>query len=133
MSKKQKKNLYRIIISLILLIVIHFLPVENEYLRFALYMIPYLIVGYDILRKAVLSVKNRESFDENFLMAVATIGAIILGEYQEGVEVMLFYQIGEWFQSYAVGRSRKNIAQLMDIRPDYANIEKDGELVKVDP
>ena len=133
MSKKQKKNLYRIIIALVLLIVIHFIPVENKYLEFAMYMVPYLIVGYDILRKAFLSIKNRESFDENFLMAVATIGAIALGEYHEGVEVMLFYQIGEWFQSYAVGRSRKNIANLMDIRPDYANIEQDGELVQVDP
>ena len=102
MSKKQKKNLYRIIISLLLLIVIHFIPTENKYLEFAMYMVPYLIVGYDILRKALLSIKNRESFDENFLMAVATIGAIALGEYHEGVEVMLFYQIGEWFQSYAV-------------------------------
>ena len=133
MSKKQKKNLYRIIISLLLLIVIHFIPADNKYLEFAMYMVPYLIVGYDILRKALLSIKNRESFDENFLMAVATIGAIALGEYHEGVEVMLFYQIGEWFQSYAVGKSRKNIAKLMDIRPDYANIEQDGELIQVDP
>jgi len=133
MSKKQKKNLYRIIISLLLLIIIHFIPTDNKYLEFAMYMVPYLIVGHDILRKAFLSVKNHESFDENFLMAVATIGAIALGEYHEGVEVMLFYQIGEWFQSYAVGRSRKNIAKLMDIRPDYANIEQDGQLVQVDP
>lgn len=133
MSKKQKKNLYRIIIALVLLIVIHFIPTDNKYLEFAMYMVPYLIVGYDILRKALLSIKNRESFDENFLMAVATIGAIALGEYHEGVEVMLFYQIGEWFQSYAVGKSRKNIASLMDIRPDYANIEQDGQLVQVNP
>lgn len=133
MSKKQKKNLYRIIIALVLLIILHFLPIENKYLQLCLYMIPYLVVGYDILRKAFLSIKNRESFDENFLMAVATIGAIALGEYHEGVEVMLFYQIGEWFQSYAVGKSRKNIAKLMDIRPDYANIEKDNEIVQVDP
>ena len=133
MSKKQKRNLYRIIITSVLLIVIHFIPTDNKYLEFAMYMVPYLIVGYDILRKAFLSVKNREPFDENFLMAVATIGAIALGEYHEGVEVMLFYQIGEWFQSYAVGKSRKNIASLMDIRPDYANIEQDGQLVQVDP
>ena len=133
MSKKQKKNLYRIIISFLLLIIIHFIPVDNKYLEFAMYMVPYLIVGHDILRKAFLSIKNHESFDENFLMAVATIGAIALGEYHEGVEVMLFYQIGEWFQSYAVGRSRKNIAKLMDIRPDYANIEQDDQLVQVDP
>lgn len=133
MSKKQKRNLYRIIIALVLTIILHFLPIENKYLQLCLYLIPYLVVGYDILRKAFLSIKNRESFDENFLMAVATIGAIALGEYQEGVEVMLFYQIGEWFQSYAVGKSRKNIAKLMDIRPDYANIEKDNEIVQVDP
>lgn len=133
MSKKQKKNLYRIIIALVLLIILHFLPIENKYLQLCLYMIPYLVVGYDILRKAFLSIKNRESFDENFLMAVATIGAIALDEYHEGVEVMLFYQIGEWFQSYAVGKSRKNIAKLMDIRPDYANIEKDNEIVQVNP
>ena len=133
MSKKQKRNFYRIIITSVLLIVIHFIPTDNKYLEFAMYMVPYLIVGYDILRKAFLSVKNREPFDENFLMAVATIGAIALGEYHEGVEVMLFYQIGEWFQSYAVGKSRKNIASLMDIRPDYANIEQDGQLVQVDP
>ena len=133
MSRKQKKNLIRIIIAAVLLIALHFVLIENEYLKALLYLIPYLIVGYDILRKALLSIKNREHFDENFLMAIATIGAIALGEYQEGVEVMLFYQIGEWFQSYAVGRSRKNIAQLMDIRPDYANIEKDGGLEQVDP
>ena len=133
MSRKQKKNLIRIIIAAVLLIALHFVLIENEYLKALLYLIPYLIVGYDILRKALLSIKNREHFDENFLMAIATIGAITLGEYQEGVEVMLFYQIGEWFQSYAVGRSRKNIAQLMDIRPDYANIEKDGGLEQVDP
>ena len=133
MSRKQKKNLIRIIIAAVLLIALHFVLIENEYQKALLYLIPYLIVGYDILRKALLSIKNREHFDENFLMAIATIGAIALGEYQEGVEVMLFYQIGEWFQSYAVGRSRKNIAQLMDIRPDYANIEKDGGLEQVDP
>ena len=133
MSKKQKKNLIRIFVTLVLLIIVHFINTDNPYLTFVLYLIPYLIIGHDILRKAFLSVKNREHFDENFLMAVATVGAMALGEYHEGVEVMLFYQIGEWFQSYAVGRSRKNIAKLMDIRPDYANIEKDGELIKVDP
>lgn len=133
MNKKQKKNLIRIIIALVLLILIHFIEFDNQIVELLCYMVPYFIVGYDILRKALLSIKNREAFDENFLMAVATVGAIGLGEYHEGVEVMLFYQIGEWFQSYAVGKSRKNIAALMDIRPDYANIEKDGELVKVDP
>ncbi|MBR4469838.1 MAG: cadmium-translocating P-type ATPase [Erysipelotrichaceae bacterium] len=133
MSKKQKKNLIRILVSLFLLILIHFLKIEDRYLGLLVYMIPYLIVGYDILYKAFLSIKNRESFDENFLMAIATVGAMALGEYHEGVEVMLFYQIGEWFQSYAIGRSRKNIAALMDIRPDYANIEKDGEIIEVDP
>ncbi len=133
MSSKQKKNLIRIIISLILLVGNHFIRTDDPLIRFVLYMIPYFIVGYDILYKALLSIKNRESFDENFLMAVATVGAVALGEYQEGVEVMLFYQIGEWFQSYAVGRSRKNIAALMDIRPDYANLEKNGEIEQVDP
>lgn len=133
MSKKQKKNLIRILVSLFLLILIHFLKIEDRYLGLLVYMIPYLIVGYDILYKAFLSIKNRESFDENFLMAIATVGAMALGEYHESVEVMLFYQIGEWFQSYAIGRSRKNIAALMDIRPDYANIEKDGEIIEVDP
>lgn len=133
MSKKQKRNLIRILASLFLLIAISFIPIENEILRFVLYMIPYLIVGYDILYKAFLSVRNRSSFDENFLMAVATIGAVVLGEYQEGVEVMLFYQIGEWFQSYAVGKSRKNIAALMDIRPEYANLETEDGITEVDP
>ncbi len=133
MSRKQKKNLIRIIVSFVLLIALHFLKIEDRRIEFALYMVPYLIIGHDILRKAFLSIKNRTAFDENFLMAAATVGAVALGEYQEGVEVMLFYQIGEWFQSYAVGKSRRNIAALMDIRPDYANIEKDGEVVKVDP
>jgi len=133
MNKKQKRNLIRIIVSFVLLVVLHFLKIENKALEFILYMIPYLTVGYDILRKALLSIKNGERFDENFLMAIATIGAIALGEYQEGVEVMLFYQIGEWFQSYAVNRSRKNIAALMDIRPDHANIERDGQIEEVDP
>ena len=133
MSKKQKKNLQRIIITAIIMIALHFVHFENPYVELCAYLVPYFLIGYDILRKAFLSIKNREHFDENFLMAVATIGAIALGEYHEGVEVMLFYQIGEWFQSYAVSRSRKNIAELMDIRPDYANIEVDGELQKVDP
>ena len=133
MNKKQKKNLCRIIAAIILMIAFHFIDFGNEYLSLVMYLIPYLIVGYDILLKAFKSVKNREPFDENFLMAIATIGAIAMGEYAEGVEVMLFYQIGEWFQSYAIGKSRRNIAQLMDIRPDYANIEVDNEIVKVDP
>ena len=133
MNKKQKRNLFRILTAAILLLGIHFFPSDNTCLKAGLYLIPYLIVGYDILKKAFLSVKNREPFDENFLMAIATIGAMAMGEYHEGVEVMLFYQIGEWFQSYAVGRSRKNIAALMDIRPDHANIEKDGEIIEVDP
>ncbi|MCR4633286.1 MAG: cadmium-translocating P-type ATPase [Erysipelotrichaceae bacterium] len=133
MNKKQKRNLIRILVSLTLMIVLHFLPVGNEAVRFILYMIPYLIAGYDILYKAFLSVKNREPFDENFLMAVATIGAILLGEYLEGVEVMLFYQIGEWFQSYAVGRSRKNITELMDITPQYANRETEDGIEEIDP
>lgn len=133
MTKKQKKVLIRIIISAILVIGLNFVPVDNPYIRLAMFMVPYLIIGYDILRKAILGIIHGEVFDENFLMAVATVGAIILGEYLEGTAVMLFYQIGELFQSYAVGKSRKNITQLMDIRPDYANVEQDGELVQVDP
>ncbi|MDE7231789.1 MAG: cadmium-translocating P-type ATPase [Lachnospiraceae bacterium] len=133
MTKKQKKVLIRILVSAVLVLLCALLPMENPYLRFGLFMIPYLIIGYDILRKAVLGVIHGEVFDENFLMAVATVGAIILGEYQEGVAVMLFYQIGELFQSYAVGKSRGNIAKLMDIRPDYANIETDGHMEQVDP
>lgn len=133
MNKKQKKVLFRIILSAVLLIVFKLLPIENQYIELALFLIPYLIIGYDILRKAVLGIFNGKVFDENFLMALATVGAIILGEYLEGVAVMLFYQIGELFQSYAVGKSRRNITQLMDIRPDYANIEQDGKLVQVDP
>lgn len=133
MSKKQKKVLIRIIISAVLIALIELLPIENQYLEFALFLIPYLIIGYDILKKAWKGILNKQVFDENFLMAIATIGAIALGEYTEGVAVMLFYQIGELFQSYAVGKSRKNISELMDIRPDYANIEKDGVLEKVDP
>ena len=132
MTKKQKKSLTRIIIAAVLMIIWKFLPVEG-WLRFVLYMVPYLVVGYDILRKAFKGILNKQVFDENFLMAVATVGAIALGSYQEGVAVMLFYQIGELFQSYAVGKSRRNISELMDIRPDYANIEKDGELEQVDP
>jgi len=133
MSKKQKKMLKRILISSAMMIILGFLPLEGI-LKFALYMVPYYIIGHDILRKAFLGVKNRQMFDESFLMAVATVGAIILGEYTEGVAVMLFFQIGEWFQSYAVGKSRRNISQLMDIRPDYANIEdENGNLEQVDP
>lgn len=132
MTKKQKKSLTRIIIAALLMIILKFLPAEG-WLRFVLYMTPYLVVGYDILRKAFKGILNKQVFDENFLMAVATIGAITLGNYTEGVAVMLFYQIGELFQSYAVGKSRRNISELMDIRPDYANIEKDGELEQVDP
>lgn len=124
--------LVRIIISLVLVVVFSQLPVEG-YLRFGLFMIPYLIIGYDILKKAFKGIRNKQVFDENFLMAVATIGAILLGDYTEGTAVMLFYQIGELFQSYAVGRSRRNISELMDIRPDYANVENNGELEQVDP
>ena len=139
MTKKQKKNLIRIIISAVLMIALIFIPIENKWLKLALYMIPYFIVGYDILIKAFKGVKNLQPFDECFLMAIATIGAIAVGiwgdgDFVEAVAVMLFYQIGEWFQSYAVGKSRKNISALMDIRPDYANIENDnGELEQVDP
>jgi Cd2+/Zn2+-exporting ATPase len=133
MTKKQKKVLYRIIIALILMVVLYFVPVEGP-LQFALYMIPYFVIGYDILRKAFLGIMHREVFDENFLMAVATVGAILLGEYQEGVAVMLFYQIGELFQAVAVGKSRRNISALMDIRPDYANVENEsGQLEQVSP
>lgn len=132
MTKKQKKVLIRIIIAAVLVIVLQFVPVEG-YVRFGLYMIPYLVIGYDILKKAGKGILNRQIFDENFLMAVATIGAIALGDYKEGTAVMLFYQIGELFQSYAVGKSRRNISELMDIRPDYANVEKDGQLEQVDP
>lgn len=137
MNRKQKKMLIRIVLAAVLMIVFHLLPVgelpAGGYLRFGLFLIPYLMIGYDILKKAVKGILNRQVFDENFLMAVATVGAIILGEYTEGVAVMLFYQIGELFQSYAVGKSRRNISALMDIRPDYANIERDGDIVTVDP
>ncbi len=138
MNKKQKKMLVRIIISLILVVVFSGLPIDEHqkfgtYLRFGLFMIPYLIIGHDILKKALKGIRNKQVFDENFLMAVATIGAILLGDYTEGTAVMLFYQIGELFQGYAVGKSRRNISELMDIRPDYANVEQDGKLEQVDP
>ncbi len=132
MNKKQKKMLIRILAAAALMILFSCLPIDG-YLRFGLFMIPYLVIGYDILKKAGKGIRNRQVFDENFLMAVATLGAILLGDYSEGVAVMLFYQIGELFQSYAVGKSRRNISDLMDIRPDYANIECDGNLEKVDP
>lgn len=137
MNKKQKKMLIRILCAFVLMVGFAFMPVDG-WLRFALYMIPYFVVGYDILKKAVLGIWNRQIFDENFLMAIATVGAIIIalsgeGDYTEAVAVMLFYQIGELFQSYAVGKSRKNITELMDIRPDYANIAQDGDVVQVAP
>ena len=133
MNKKQKKVFIRIIVAAVLMVVLSLLPVDG-WLKFVLFMIPYLVIGHDILLKAWKGILNRQVFDENFLMAVATIGAILLGDYKEGVAVMLFYQIGELFQSYAVGKSRRNISELMDIRPDYANIEKeDGALEQVDP
>ena len=138
MNKKQKRNLMRIIVAAILMIVLHFAPVSGM-VRFGVYLVPYLIIGYDILWKAFKGVKNRQPFDESLLMAIATLGAIILavyedGDYTEAIGVMLFYQIGEWFQSYAVGKSRRNISELMDIRPDYANVEREnGQLEAVDP
>ena len=137
MNKKQKKMLMRILAAAVLLIAVSLAPSEGG-LRFALYMVPYLIIGYDILLKAGKGIKNRQVFDENFLMAVATVGAIVLavtgdGDYTEAIAVMLFYQVGEWFQSYAVGKSRRNISELMDIRPDYANVEQEGKLCQVDP
>lgn len=132
MNKKQKKVIVRIVITTVLIIALKFLQVEG-FLAFVLYMIPYLVIGYDILKKAWKGILNKQVFDENFLMAVATVGAILLGEYVEGTAVMLFYQIGELFQSYAVGKSRRNISELMDIRPDYANIENEGKLERVDP
>lgn len=132
MSKKQKKVLIRIIIAAILVVAVSFIPVTG-YAKLGLFLIPYLVIGYDILRKAGLGIINGKVFDENFLMAIATIGAMALGEYREGTAVMLFYQIGELFQSYAVGKSRKNITALMDIRPDYANLEENGEITEVDP
>ena len=138
MNKKQKRNLIRIIVAAILMIVLHFAPVSGM-VRFGLYLVPYLVIGYDILWKAFKGVKNRQPFDESLLMAIATLGAIVLavyedGDYTEAIGVMLFYQIGEWFQSYAVGKSRRNISELMDIRPDYANVEREnGQLEAVDP
>ena len=137
MNKKQQKMLIRILISAAMMIGFRYIHVSGL-LRFVLYLIPYFIIGYDILRKAGKGILNKRVFDENFLMSVATVGAMILGlvqggDYVEAIAVMLFYQIGELFQSYAVGKSRKNISELMDIRPDYANIEQDGKLVRVDP
>lgn len=137
MNKKQKKMLVRIIIAAALMIILHFVPVKGG-IRFLLYLIPYFVIGYDILRKAFKGIMNHQVFDENFLMAVATVGAIIValsenGDYTEAIAVMLFYQIGELFQSYAVGKSRRNISELMDIRPDYANVEVDGKLEQTDP
>ena len=132
MTKKQRKVLIRIIIAAVLMIGFSFLPVTGV-LQFILFMVPYLVIGYDILKKAIKGIWNRQVFDENFLMTVATIGAIVLGEYGEGVAVMLLYQVGELFQSYAVGKSRRNIAALMDIRPDYANVEQAGKLIQVSP
>ncbi len=138
MTKRQKIMLMRILIAALLLVGLNFVPAEGWF-RFVLYLIPYLVIGYDILLKAFKGIRNGQVFDECFLMAVATIGAIALalyersGDYTEAIAVMLFYQIGEWFQSYAVGKSRRNISELMNIRPDYANIEKDGKLEKVDP
>lgn len=137
MNRKQKKVLYRIIVSLVLLVILEFIsPVlpQWQWLILVCYLLPYLVIGYDILRKAVLGICHGEVFDENFLMAIATVGAMILGDYKEGAAVMLFYQIGELFQSVAVGKSRKNISALMDIRPDYANVmDASGEMVQVDP
>ena len=137
MNKNQKKMLVRIIIAAALMIILHFVPVKGV-IRFLLYLIPYFVIGYDILRKAFKGIMNHQVFDENFLMAVATVGAIIValsenGDYTEAIAVMLFYQIGELFQSYAVGKSRRNISELMDIRPDYANVEVDGKLEQADP
>lgn len=151
MNRKQKRMLIRILVSALMLIVLQLIPAElfsgadaalfpsaGRWLRLILYFINYLVIGYDILRKAILGIKNRQVFDENFLMAVATVGAMALaiyenGDYLEAIAVMLFYQIGEWFQSYAVGKSRRNISELMDIRPDYANIERDGQLEQINP
>ena len=136
MTKKQRTMLIRILAAAAMLIALQFIPAVGA-ARFLLYMIPYLTIGYDILIKAGKGIKNRQIFDENFLMAVATVGALALseenGDYTEAIAVMLFYQVGEWFQSYAVGKSRRNISELMDIRPDYANLEKDGTLEKTDP
>ncbi len=132
MNKKQKKALARILLAAAVMAALSFLPVSGA-IRLALFLVPYWIIGYDILKKAGKGILNRQVFDENFLMAVATIGAILLGEYTEGVAVMLFYQIGELFQSYAIGKSRKNISELMDIRPDYAVVEQNGSVKQVNP
>ena len=138
MNKKQKKTLARIVLAAVLVVTLGLLPIRGS-LRLALYLLTYLVIGSDILKKAGRGILNRQVFDENFLMAVATVGAFALaiytrsGDYTEAIAVMLFYQIGELFQSYAVGKSRKNISALMDIRPDYANIERDGRLEQVDP
>ena len=137
MTKKQKKMLLRILLASFLMLLLHFVPAEGL-LRFGLYLIPYLIIGHDLLRKAFLGIRNKQVFDENFLMAVATIGAMIIGvtqsgDYTEAIAVMLFFQIGELFENYAIGKSRRNISALMDIRPDYANVEQDGHLEQVDP
>lgn len=132
MNRKQKNILIRILLTAALMLILHPLPVEG-WARLLLTLIPYLLIGWDILRKAILGILHRELFDENFLMSIATIGALVLGQYEESVEVMLFYQIGELFQSYAVGKSRRSIASLMDIRPDFANVERDGQIVQVDP
>ena len=134
MTKKQKKVLYQIIASVVLIVILRLLPAFPTPVELVLYLIPYLVVGWDVLRKALLGIKNRQPFDECFLMAVATVGAFALGDYVEGCAVILFYQIGELFQSVAVGKSRQSISSLMDIRPDYANIEdEDGKLEQVDP
>ena len=134
MNKKQKKNLYRIIAALVLVLILKLLPQFPTPVELVLYCIPYLVVGWDVLRKALLGIKNRQPFDECFLMAVATVGAFALGDYVEGCAVIIFYQIGELFQSVAVGKSRQSISSLMDIRPDYANVEdEDGKLEQVDP
>ena len=137
MNRKHKKMLVRIIIAAVLTVALNFIPTDG-YVRLAAYLVPYFVIGYDILKKAVKGIWRRQVFDENFLMAVATVGAIAIaftrsGDYNEAIGVMLFYQIGELFQSYAVGKSRRNISELMDIRPDYANVERDGGLVRVDP
>lgn len=132
MTKKEKKELVKIIITIILLILIRVLPVIDV-VKLILYIVAYLIVGYQVVLKAIKNIFSGQVFDENFLMSLATIGAFATGEYLEAVLVMLLYQIGELFQSYAVGKSRKSITELMDIRPDYANIEQNGKLVKVDP
>ena len=137
MNKKQKKVLIRVIVASVLLILCAVLPTTG-YVRFATFMVPYLVIGYDILKKAWKGILNKQVFDENFLMAVATVGALSLavyenGEYLEAIAVMLFYQVGEWFQRYAVGKSRRNISDLMDIRPDYANVERNNKLEQVDP